>query len=312
MDRTLLLILLLQYGLVQSASAQDRDLLILYPDASNIFQKVYEQIIDGIRSSTKNDLHTLALAQGYDLDKPQRWLDNSKSTADALIVLGSRALKAAGLLNHRLPLVAGAVDIIPGKDPISGVSIRIHPADYLAHLQLLSPQSTKVVVFYNAQDKALVPLIETEALKRDITVTPIAVTDVAGTIRSIGVVLKDADPTNTAIWFTRNVIELNTELLYPYILEESWKRHIPVFSAMISHTKRGFLFSLYPDYQGMGEALGDFIETHTRKDAVLKTEFCPTAKFALNIRTVQHLGLTPGERTLENVDLTFPAWQITD
>jgi putative ABC transport system substrate-binding protein len=312
MVRTLILIFLLQYGLVRLASAQERDLLILYPEAANPYQKVYQQIIDGIRSSIKDDLHTLALAQDHDLDKARRWLDKNKSTADALVVLGNRALKAAGLLNQQLPLVVGAVDILPGKDRIPGVSIRIHPADYLEHLRLLSPNSTKVVVFYNEHDKELVPLIESEARKRDITITPIPVTDVTDAIRSIAAVLKNADPANTAIWFARNVIELNTELLYPYILEESWNRHIPVFSTMISHTKRGFLFSLYPDYQGMGEALGHLIEAHVHSGIVLKTAFCPAVKFALNIRTIQHLGLTPSDRTLGNVDLTFPAWQTTD
>ncbi|MGD9170606.1 MAG: hypothetical protein PVI97_11190 [Candidatus Thiodiazotropha sp.] len=312
MIRTLLLILLLQYCLVRLASAQDRELLILYPEVANPYRKVYEQIIDGIRTSTKDDLHTLALAQDHDLDKLRHWLDSKKSTADALVVLGSRALKAASSLNHQLPLVAGAVDVLPGKDRIPGVSIRIHPADYLEHLRLLSPDSTKVVVFYKVHDEALIPLIETEARKRDIAVTLIPVKDVAGAIRNIATVLKDSDPRNTAIWFTRNVIELNTELLYPYILEESWNRHIPVFSAMISHTKRGFLFSLYPDYQGMGKALRHFIEQQIHKNTVLKTEFCPAVKFALNIRTVQHLGLTPGDTTLKNVDLIFPAWQTTD
>lgn len=312
MDRTLLLILLLQYGLVLSASAQERGLLILYPEAASPYQKVYEQIIDGIRSSTKDDLRTLALSQEYDLDKFQHWLDNNKSTADALVVLGSRALKAAGSLEHQLPLVVGAVDILPGKDPISGVSIRIHPADYLEHLQLLSPDSTHVVVFYNEQDNALVPLIEAEAHNRGMAVTPISVIDVPGAIRSIAAVLKEADPANTAIWFTRNVIELNTELLYPYVLEASWNRHIPVFSGLISHTKRGFLFSLYPDYQGMGNELGRIIEAHARKHTGLPSAFCRAVKFALNIRTVQHLGLKPGDRILQNVDLTFPAWQTTD
>jgi putative ABC transport system substrate-binding protein len=312
MVRTLLLILLLQYGFALSASARDREIIILYPETDKPYHKVYEQIIDGIRSSTKDQLRTLALAQDYDPDKAQRWLNDNKGTADALVVLGSRALRLADSLKHQLPLVAGAVDILPGKDRITGVSIRIHPADYLEHLRLLLPNSNNVVVFHTEHDTALVPVIVAEARKRDIAVTPITVTDVTGAIRSFTAVLKEADSTHTAIWFSRNVIELNTELLYPYILEESWNRHIPVFSGMISHTKRGFLFSLYPDYQGMGKALGHLIETHGHKDTVIRTTFCPTVKFALNIRTVQHLGLTPGDTTLENVDLTFPAWQTTD
>jgi putative ABC transport system substrate-binding protein len=312
MVRTLLLILLLQYGLVQLASAQERELLILYPEVASPYQKVYEKIIDGLRSSSKDNLRTLALSQDYNLDKFRRWLDNNKSTADSLVVLGSRALKAAGSINHQLPLIAGAVDILPGRDSITGVSIRIHPADYLEQLQLISPHSNHVVVFFNEQDKALVPLIEIEARRRDIAITPISVTDVPGAIRSIAAVLKDADPAYTAIWFARNVIELNTELLYPYILEASWNRQIPVFSGMISHTKRGFLFSLYPDYQGMGNELGRIIEKHARNSTGSHTVFCRAVKFALNIRTVQHLGLNPGDTILQNVDLTFPAWQTTD
>jgi putative ABC transport system substrate-binding protein len=204
------------------------------------------------------------------------------------------------------------VDILPGKDTIPGVSIRIHPRDYLTHLRLLSPNSNNIIIFYLEDDKSLIPLIETEARKHGFSVNPVRVIDAVSAIRSISAVINEADPANTAMWFTRDVIELNTELLFPYILEESWKRGIPVFSGMISHTKRGFLFSLYPDYEGIGEALGRSIEAFTSGRRALQAEFCPAVKFALNIRTVQHLGLTPNEIVLKNVDLTFPAWRTTD
>jgi putative ABC transport system substrate-binding protein len=312
MVRTLLLILLLQGGLVRPVFAEDRGLLILYPETANPYRKVYEQIIDGIRTTNQDSLRAKTLPRNYNIKNIRRWLEEYKSSANTLVVLGSRALNAVGAVGSPLPFVAGAVDILPGKDSIPGVSIRIHPRDYLSHLRLLSPDSTNLIVFYLEDDKALIPLIETEAHKRGVSVNSVPVINTAGAIRSIAAVLNEADPTNTAIWFTRDVIELNTELLYPYVLEESWKRRIPVFSGMISHTKRGFLFSLYPDYEGMGEALGRRIAVSTSGRRVFQAEFCPVVKFALNTRTVQHLGLTPSETVLKNVDLTFPAWQTTD
>jgi putative tryptophan/tyrosine transport system substrate-binding protein len=312
MVRTLLLILLLLCGFTQPSSARDGDLLVLYPEAKIPYQKVYEQIIEGIRSSTQDNLKTLALTQDYDPNRLRHWLDDNKGSADALIVLGSRTLKSVESSEYHLPLIAGAVDLLPGKDQTPGVSIRINPSEYFERLHLLSPRSTRVIVFINEQDKALVPLIETEAHKRDISITPIPVHDASDAIRRITAVFKASDSANTAIWFTRNVIELNTELLYPYVLEESWNRRIPVFSGMISHTKRGFLFSLYPDYYGMGEALGRLVEARAHGNGILNTGFCPAVKFALNTRTAQHLGLKHDEMTLKQVDLTFPAWQTTD
>ncbi len=312
MERIFLPILLLLSVFAQPASGRDSDLLILYPDTSGPYQQVYEQIIEGIRSSTQDHLNTLALGKDYDPDTLQHWLDSNDHSAHMLVALGTHALEAVGDLDPKLPLIAGALDILPGKDPIPGVSIHIHPADYLEHLRLLSPQSTNIIVFYNEQDKALAPLIVSEARSRDISVTAIPVHDASDAIRKITTALKASDPANTAIWFTRNVIELNTELLYPYILEESWNRRIPVFSGIVSHTKRGFLFSLYPDFQGMGEALGRLVEARAQGSTAPNTAFCPAVKFALNIRTVQHLGLTPDDTTLKQVDLTFPAWQTTD
>jgi putative ABC transport system substrate-binding protein len=313
MARNLFLMLMLQFCLLQYAIAQNRDVLLLYPETESPYHNAYEQIIIGIKSSISYELQTLSLPKDYKLASIQEWIDENKNSANYLIALGSRALKVSNLLRyHQLQVVASAVDVLPGRDQVPGVSIRVHPAVYLQHLRLLSPNSTRLLLFHNKNDEALVPFVEHEAQKIGIVVRSVPVNNATEGMRNIASIINDVDPKKTAIWFTRNVIELNSELFYPYILEESWNRYIPVFSGMISHTKRGFLFSLYPDYQGVGQEIGQIIRDHEQSHTVVTTHFSKAVKFALNIRTLQHLGLMPDNTTLQKVDLMFPAWKTAD
>jgi putative ABC transport system substrate-binding protein len=285
----------------------DNNIHVLYPHTTTPYQKAYQQIIEGLRYSTSQPLSTLSIPKEYDLNKAQRWIDNNSSSPGYLIVLGQHAYQVSGLLKHKHHLLTGALDILPGNNRISGVSIHIDPSVYLDHLSIISPNTTKLVVFYKIKNKYLLPLIENAAQKHSVEISPIPVTNIETAVRRIASTLKFVNPDNTAIWFTRNVIGLNTELLLPLILDTSWHRRIPVFSGMISHTKRGFLFSLYPDYRGMGKELGEAIIQHIQGNKNLSSRFTKATNFILNTRTAQHLGISIDDSTLERVDVTFPA-----
>jgi putative ABC transport system substrate-binding protein len=307
MVRTLLLALLLRCCLFHCAIAQDKSILVLYPQTTIPYQQAYQQIIEGIRHSTRLPLKSLTLPEKFNPKKIQYWIDTSSGSPGYLIVLGRRSLQAVKLLQHNHQLLAGAIEILPGNNHPPGVSIHIDPSVYLKHLSILSPNTTKLILFYNSENKDLLPLAENAAQQHGIEITPIPVPNIETAIRSIAEALKLSDPEDTAIWFTHNVIGLNTELLYPYILEISWHRRIPVFSGMISHTKRGFLFSLYPDFLGIGKELGEIIIQHDRGETELSIRFTKAAKFILNTRTAQHLGLPIDDETLNKADVLFPA-----
>jgi putative ABC transport system substrate-binding protein len=304
---SLLLLILLHCSLNETAIAQDNAILILYPRTVSPYAEVYQQIIEGIRSSTKLSLNTMALPKDYNLKKIQRWIDGNNSNTGYLVVLGKRAYQASQLLNHKHTLLTGALDRLPGTNRTPGVTIHIDPSQYLEHLLTLSPDVTQLTLFYNQNNEDLIPLILEISQQKGIKITPVAVTDIETAIRQIGDALKNADPSKSAIWFTQNVIGLNTELLFPYILDISWRKRIPVFSGLISHTKRGFLFSLYPDYYGIGEELGEIIVGHKLNKKINVTQFTQSTKFILNTRTAQHLGLAIGDSILKKADVIFPA-----
>jgi putative ABC transport system substrate-binding protein len=308
MARTLLIMLLLQFSNLPFSMAQDSSILVLFPEVDDPYRKAYEQIIEGLRSSGVGSLHSQPISKGQDFSKTQRWIDEHESSAKYLVTLGGRALQASGHLRHELRIIASAIDILPGDYPVSGVSIFIHPEIYLEYLTTLSPQINQLVLYYNKKDESIIEIVEKEAYQRGIEVTPISVINIETAILQITDMLKGIDPKTTAIWFTHNVIEFNTELLYPYILEESWNRRILVFSSMVSHTKRGFLFSLYPDYQGVGKEIGQLISEHELHDDAIVVRYTRAAKFALNTRTAQRLGLIIDNKTLKIIDVKFPAW----
>jgi putative ABC transport system substrate-binding protein len=309
MVRIFLIILLLNSGLCSLAIAQDRRILVLYPEATAPYQEVYLQIINGLRHTTPFSLHALPIPKSHhNSANIQRWIDRYGNKNGYLVVLGQRALKVSEKLKHKLQLLTGAVDNLPNDARIPSVSLHIHPSVYLKQLKILSPRTTQLVVFYKENNKTQqIPMIEKEARQHGIVATPIAVKNVSDAVRLISQSLERVDPKKTAIWFMHHVIDLNTELLYPYILETSWHRRIPVFSGMIGHTKRGFLFSLYPDYQGIGVELGQIIIQHEQGVDIFETRLTRATQLILNTRTAQHLGLEINNKILKNVDISFPA-----
>ena len=126
--------------------------------------------------------------------------------------------------------------------------------------------------------------------------TTIGVTDAFDLARQLARTFKTLDPHTTALWFGGNTIQLNDELIYSYVLEQTWDRGIAVFSDTIVHVKRGFLFALYPDYAAIGSELGTLIQQHARMTGL---RFSRAGRLAFNLRTARHLGLTVSDALIQ-------------
>jgi putative ABC transport system substrate-binding protein len=298
-----LFVLLIFMGSARSAVGT---VLVLYPDAPPPYRQAFEQIIAGIEHAASGSLQSLALSPDYDIPSIERWLRSHGDDDTALVLLGQRALRAYEKLSTALPVFAGAINSIPGQVALPGVSVTIEPSLFLDFLRELSPSVKTVIAFHNTRNRGLISLMEKAAAERGLSIKPVAVGDAQTAVKAIGRIFDSVDPRTTVLWFTRNTININTELIFPFVLEQAWKRRIPVFSETLSHTKRGFLFSLYPDYFGMGMELASLIESTTRlpRQAISLTR---AARFALNTRTARHLGIPLPKGITEKADVLFPA-----
>ncbi len=280
--------------------------LVLYPDAPAPYQQAFAQIVAGIARTAPGPLQTLALTPAWDQAQVRRWLDARRDRATALVLLGQRALQAYPADGTALPVLVGGVSALPGQTAWPGISLVIDPELFVQTLREWLPAIDTVAVIYHAQDRVWLQRVEQAATVRGLRVEPLAVTDAATTVRQITRTLDRIDPRTTALWFSRNTLNLNTELIFPFVLEETWKRRIAAFSDTVAHTQRGLLFSLYPDYGGVGEELGGRIRDPAGGPTA-GLRFTRAARLALNTRTARHLGMTLPPDLVERAGQVFPS-----
>ncbi|MFZ1640072.1 MAG: hypothetical protein WAV07_01265 [Candidatus Contendobacter sp.] len=280
--------------------------LVLYPDAPAPYQQAFAQIVAGIARTAPGPLQTLALTPEWDQAQVRRWLDARRDRATALVLLGQRALQAYPADGTTLPVLVGGVSALPGQTAWPGISLVIDPELFVQTLREWLPAIDTVAVIYHAQDRVWLQRVEQAATVRGLRVEPLAVTDAATAVRQITRTLDRIDPRTTALWFSRNTLSLNTELIFPFVLEETWKRRIAAFSDTVAHTQRGLLFSLYPDYGGVGEELGGRIRDPAGGPTA-GLRLTRAARLALNTRTARHLGMTLPPDLVERAGQVFPS-----
>lgn len=289
----------------QSGLVADPPVFVFYPEAPEPYREAFEQIIDGFARAVGRPVRrkmTTAATRPADLDE---WLA-SEGGATTVVLLGQQTQRLYEEAHPPGPSawVAGT-NALPGQTSWSGVSLVIAPDLYLDALRDLSPDIRRVIAIHHERDGAWVSLVKRAAARAGTDVAFVAVADADSAVRRITETLETLDPKTTALWFAKNTIGLDTELLYPFVLEEAWRRRIAVFSDAVTHAKRGFLFALYPDYAGVGAELGERVRGGASPPAAGLT---PTraARFALNVRTARHLGIAPTPDLIRRASPLFP------
>jgi putative ABC transport system substrate-binding protein len=284
------------------AHAAEPPALVLYPRAPPPYAAAFAQMIAGLTRSLGTPPPTLVLSEPDPPDRLQPWLRRYPMDIP-LVTLGQRPLTIVEQTETGRPWVIGGVYGLPGEFQAPGISLTIDPALFLDHLQQLLPTTRTVVVVHHARQAALIPSIQQAAKQRGLTVQPVAVTDTVDAVRQLTRMFATVDEA-TALWFTRHTLSLNTELLFPFVLEETWKRRLPAFSDTPAHARRGLLFALYPDYIGVGEELGTLLKETPGTSPGMR--FTRAAHWALNTRTAQHLGLMLDAETVHRATTVFP------
>lgn len=287
----------------------DQSVFVLYPEAPEPYREAFEQIIDGFARTVGRPLRrkmTTAATGPADL---QEWLA-SEDDAPTVVLLGQQTQRLYDEVHPPGPSAwVGGTNALPGQTPWPGVSLVIDPDLYLRTLRDLLPDIRRVIAIHHERDRVWVPLVKQAADRAGTDVVFVAVADADSAVRRIAETLETLDSKTTALWFAKNTIGLDTELLYPFVLEEAWRRKIAVFSDTIAHAKRGFLFALYPDYAGVGAELGERVRGGARRPATGLT-LTRAARLALNIRTARHLGVVPTPDLIRRASPLFPHLQV--
>lgn len=290
--------------------AVPRVVAVLYPETDAPYQQIFADLLSGIEQALAGEtVRTYPLPASPDGAALRRWL-NQQAPA-VTITLGRVPTETYEQIGLNTPHVIGALDASPQTRPnVAGVGLAVDPALLFATLQQLAPTRRRVwVVFNPAYDRWLMDRARTAATALGLKLEPLEARDLRESARQFRHILAAADPAADALWLVADVGIIDSETILPLVIEQSWRRRLPVFSNSLLHSKRGVLFALYPDNVALGRRLAELAAQALRTPKARSgIEVLRAVKRALNLRIAAHLGLTIDRDLERRFDLVFPVW----
>ncbi|MBF0368746.1 MAG: hypothetical protein HQL52_04735 [Magnetococcales bacterium] len=287
---------------ISSGTANPFSLAVLYPDIQGNYRKVFQKILQGVRDHPDARVATLPLGPETTPDIVRGWLDQHGH--QAVLALGMRGYKSIKQLGLEKPVVVGALVISPNG--ITGISLAGSPRAFMTRLTRIAPQVRRVFIVYSKANSGwLVESARQEAAPLGLTIEALEATDSREAVDQFQKVLGKIQGPTDAVWLPLDSVIPNGTVL-PMLLKSAWDKRFVIFSNNPSHTRKGALFSLYPDHQAMGRRLVDLTLdqiVNLQKPHVIATE---DLKIAVNRRTASHLGLELTSQNLRGFDLVFP------
>ena len=282
---------------------------VIYPNIGEPYRSIFDNIVGGIKDIVGDDVLSYAIDKKVNTPDLEAELGNRK--IDVLIALGRSGLGVASSLKIQPRIVAGGVIWAPqdNADTLSVVSLAPAPSLLFTRLKKLTPSVNRVYVVYNPQQNQwLIDIAQKAAKDNKLTLVALQAENLKIAVNRYKKVLQEIDPKHDAIWLPQDSTTVNHSSILPLVLEQAWKRSIPLFSSSVVHVKRGALFSLYPDNRALGHQLGVIAKEILSNAETNKGIVYPLKKVltAVNIRTANHLGIDLNYRDQQAFDLVFP------
>ncbi len=304
MTRLLGILLILLSALtnpLHAASDGPDKLLILLPEINATYNRIFGEILTGIAAHNGVSIYAYSLTKDSKKNDIQNEIDNNQ--IDAIIALGHASYNISKKFQDQLPVIHGGMVITPNGH--SGISLVGSPTQFFAHLKNIAPNVKRVFTVYNEKNSGwLIRIAEEEALKLNIELRALEASDIRSAARNFKTILSEASSTTDAIWLLFDKVVPNQTIL-PLALDAVWKKNIILFSNNPAYTKRGALFSLFPDYEKMGYSLAEFSkkQINTKTPLVIPLS---SLKVSVNERTASHLGLNHSSGQRASFDIIYP------
>jgi len=289
-----------------TAWADTEVIAIVYPDIRQ-FKDIFNDIINGIEQESDHKVIPYAIGNDFDPNEFQSW--TQALNIKVIIAIGNSGMKAADAVSDKIPVISNAFLVPDSKDDnIAGISLAADPTPLFDHLTLLAPDVKRVSTVYNPEISGwLIEIAELLAKKHGLKLIAYEATDIKTAARLYDKILKHSNPKEDAIWLLQDKTTVNDEVILPLILKEAWNRSLVFFSSIGTHAKNGALFSLYPDYAGLGRSLAkmanEYLDNTSRPQP--RIEPLKDLQIAVNARTADHLNLNINKGG-KKFDLIFP------
>lgn len=281
---------------------------IIYPTTDRHYRPIFDAIIAGAKDelSSVDVVYTRPLAPVPDVEALGAWL--KQIDAQVVITLGRRASDAYAKTGFSAQQIVGALDTSPQQRSTSGISLAVDPALLFETLRQVAPQVTRVLAVYDPdKDTWLAQHAERAAKAHSLELKLHTARDLREGATAFLHLIQSADPATDALWLPLNSSLVTVDDTMPFIVEESWRKRMVVFSHNLAHVDLGVLFALVPDNEAMGRRLAQIAKRALALGSASVTlEPLRDVKRAFNLRIASHLGLKPTTNTLRTFDIIYP------
>ncbi len=300
------LLLLTLWPCSASLAAQPR-ITVIYPEAKGSYATLFEQIINGIEETTGGAIIPLAVPPEPDMEALQQSIEQQPN--DVIIALGRRGIQTVKALQLKTPVIAGGLLSMSKADmnAYPAISLLPKPSLLFQRLHALAPETRRVYLVYNPErHQWLLPLAKAAAKQHKLILIARPATNIRSAARLYRELVNEMKSGRDALWLLQDSTLTGDTSLLSYLLQEAWQRRLLIFSSSPAHVRRGALFSLYADKQGLGRDLGRFALRII--DNGTKPGLRPTSEvnIAVNLRTASHLGLSISYQQQRQFNLVFP------
>lgn len=285
-----------------SNASSDTRVLVVYPQMNAVYNQIFSKIISGIDAHAKFESLEFILTKRTDVDDIKDLI--AEKEIDGVIALGQSSYEMTSALKEQLPVIHGGLLLKPNGH--SGISLVGAPAEFFSHLRTLAPSTKRVFTVYKEENSGwLIELAEVEAKQQGIELIAVSADNMRDAVHKFRDVLDNSEQKSDAIWLLLDKV-LPDKTILPLALEAAWEKGTILFSNNPSHTKRGALFSLFPDHQKLGNNLAELMYrqiTNNNGPTVLPLE---GLRISFNERTASHLGLRFSKAQLDEFDIVYP------
>jgi len=280
---------------------------VVYPDIGEPYRGIFEKIIEGIEDKVGNKVMKFSVRPETDIAKLKSSLilQNTK----VVIALGRQGMNMAVALHNDIGMVVGGVLTVPDGEsrgqPV--ISLTPDPALLFSRMKALNPAAKRVYVVYDPSlNEWLIKFAKEAASVQTMELVAYKAHDLRSAIKLYQEIFSKVDGHSDVLWLPQDYTTVEESAVLPLVLQESWNRDVAVFSSNAAHVRRGVLFSLYPDNQGLGNSLAELALGYLRTGVYGKSGMMPLhdVQSAVNLRTAKHLRLKTAR--LQDFDTAFP------
>lgn len=284
--------------------------IVVYPVYHNDADKVVMEIIDGLQSQLDRNLAEIAL--DITLNQKSSHERLGQITDDNIVIAItsdiSTLVRSSGFHGQLVEAVSDGTASVP-----SSVSIGVKPSPevYIKSLKRISPNTNHLIYFYPADESSVIlDKVKAAAKKTGITIDAVVVNNINDAMKGINSILSHSDSGTDAVWIPNSILAMANNTVLKFVLRETWRKSVIVYTDSLDAVLRGLLFTLVPDYFSYGEYIARYVNRLIDRHEIPASNVIPyfdDVYLMINQRFSVHIGLNISRSNFEKYKIVVPA-----